>query len=719
MSDFDQVQVAATLNIPASTSQIQKDLQTIEKNLRPIKISAQLNTENIKSQTNQIQQQISQAIKIAPEKVNLGANIDLSSLTKSGTTIRELSDKVALLAQQMQILQARAESAGVTLNQVQVGKFTDLLNNFKIPEATTYLKQLRNEYSLLNVEMSKDLPETAIENMNSRVQKLSETISQITAKFSQVHLDNQPGFANQVNKANTSVSQLKANLDAYNRTAVGQDKVAAFNKLNQSVAEAKVQVNDLFKAQKDLDRLSATSNRFEAFLNDNIKVSKQFPEAVAKIRSELQSLNTETDMTKLNSGLQNVRGQISAFEAQAKSAGATGRTIFGELGNDIKKMFTWTVGGTLIFGTVNQIKQMAQNVKSLDEALVNIQMATGDTREAASKLMDTYNQMGKQLGATTVDVANSADSFLRQGKSLADTNTLIKDSMVLSKVGEIDSAQATEYLTSSMKGYGIATNDAIGIVDKLSKVDIESATSAGGLAEAMSKVANVANLSGVSMDKLIGYLATVGEVTQKSMDEVGTSFQSIFSRMGNVKAGKFVDDETGESLNDVESVLKKIGISLRDSQGQFRNFGDVLDEIGSKWKSYNSVEQNAITTSIAGTRNRENATVLFQNYATALKYSADAANSSGTAMEKMQNYEEGLEAKTNRATAAFEQLSKAIINGNAFGGLIDTGTGFLNVLTSIISKLGILPTLLTAISAGSSLFGKNAGKLYAPFLKVA
>ena len=189
--------------------------------------------------------------------------------------------------------------------------------------------------------------------------------------------------------------------------------------------------------------------------------------------------------------------------------------------------------------------------------------------------------------------------------------------------------------------------------------------------------------------------------------------------MGNVKAGKFVDDETGESLNDVESVLGKVGIKLRDGQGQFRNFGDVLDEIGAKWKSYNSVEQNALTTAIAGTRQRENATVLFQNYSTALKYTADASNSSGTAMQKMANYEEGLEAKTNRATAAFEQLSKAVVNGNAFGGLIDTGTGFLNVLTSIISKLGTLPVLLSTISGILSGMGKSAGRLYAPFLKVA
>jgi len=53
---------------------------------------------------------------------------------------------------------------------------------------------------------------------------------------------------------------------------------------------------------------------------------------------------------------------------------------------------------------------------------------------------------------------------------------------------------------------------------------MKSAVDAGGLAEAMSRTANMANLAGVSMDKLIGYLATVGEVTQKDMSEVGTSF---------------------------------------------------------------------------------------------------------------------------------------------------------------------------------------------------
>jgi len=171
--------------------------------------------------------------------------------------------------------------------------------------------------------------------------------------------------------------------------------------------------------------------------------------------------------------------------------------------------------------------------------------------------------------------------------------------MILSKVSNIDSADSTTYLTSATKGYNVEASKAIGIVDKLNAVDLVSATSAAGLAEGMSKVANLANISGVSMDSLLGMLATVGEVTQKSMDEVGTSFQAIFSRMGNVKAGKFVKDSE-DDVNDVEKVLDKVGIKLRDAQGNFRNFGTVIDEVGNKWKSYSNLEQNAVSTAIAG-----------------------------------------------------------------------------------------------------------------------
>ena len=69
--------------------------------------------------------------------------------------------------------------------------------------------------------------------------------------------------------------------------------------------------------------------------------------------------------------------------------------------------------------------------------------------------------------------------------------------------------------------------------------------------------------------------------------------------MQNIKLGKYISDE-GESLSDVETILTKIGIRLRDSSGNFRSMSEVLTEVAGKWKTLNSLEQSATVNAIAG-----------------------------------------------------------------------------------------------------------------------
>ena len=164
------------------------------------------------------------------------------------------------------------------------------------------------------------------------------------------------------------------------------------------------------------------------------------------------------------------------------------------------------------------------------------------------------------------------------------------------------------------------------------------------------------------MDRLIGYMATVGEVTQDSMSVIGNSFKSMYSRMNNIKIGRFIDDESGESLSDTEAVLNKLGIKLRDTEDTYRDFDDVLDDVGNNWKNFNQVEQNAISVAIAGTMQRERFIALMNNYSSALKYSETAANSAGSAMERYGIYQDSIEAKTNELTAAMESLYTSAIS---------------------------------------------------------
>ena len=52
--------------------------------------------------------------------------------------------------------------------------------------------------------------------------------------------------------------------------------------------------------------------------------------------------------------------------------------------------------------------------------------------------------------------------------------------------------------------------------------------------------------------------------------------------------------------NNVEKVLNNYGIALRDTTGDFRNIGEVIDEVGNKWDTFEQKEQRQIATAMAG-----------------------------------------------------------------------------------------------------------------------
>ena len=112
-----------------------------------------------------------------------------------------------------------------------------------------------------------------------------------------------------------------------------------------------------------------------------------------------------------------------------------------------------------------------------------------------------------------------------------------------------------------------------------------------------------------------------------------------------------------QDLNDIEKVLRssQININLRTKADTFRDVDEVFAEIGDKWDTYSNVTQNAIATAIAGVRQRENVVTLFENWDLVSKYSNIAANSLGTAAEKMNAYSDSIQAAKNRLVASLEE----------------------------------------------------------------
>lgn len=473
--------------------------------------------------------------------------------------------------------------------------------------------------------------------------------------------------------------------------------------LNQTASAAQI--------KKDLKQLNAAKNHVRLVGQmDQDATKKNVAGTVKKLKNtEVQLtglLDTASTQKNVQEQLQQLR-QIPQVEAKA-NVSVEGAEQVDQLSQKMDKASNSASNMAakvyLARTALQALRRAAQEAKDtvveLDKAATDLAIVTGSGSEEAYVLLKEYNQMAQQLGATTTQISDAAAEWLRQGKTAAETATLIEQSMILSKVGAMESATATQNLTSAMKGYGMAVEDVSRIVDKLTAIDLKAAVTASDLAVAMSRTANSANISGVSMDRLLGYLATVEEVTQKSAETIGESFKTIFARMGNIKLGNYLDDD-GEDLSDVETVLKSFGIALRGVDGDFRNFAEVLDDVYAKWEQFGAIDKRAIANAFAGTRQQENFLVLMENYGKALEYAGVAADSAGTALEKFSAYEDSIGAKAASFTAALESLTMDTIDSNLVKDLIDAGTA----VVEFAEKVGLLKAALISLGAGGVIKG--------------
>lgn len=472
----------------------------------------------------------------------------------------------------------------------------------------------------------------------------------------------------------------------------------AVNKLSNSMKEVSI------LSSKTLDDGIAerSADKVKAYYEANTKMHKKYGQQFKELEDDYRRAVTEADKLNIDKRLNNLKAKVSA-------EGLTGKGAF----DDFKRAFGQIAQFAGAYGMIQNVafevpRQIVQNVKDIDNSIVDLQMAIGVSNDKAQELMSTYFDMGKQLKATATDISASSTEWMKQGKTIEESQKLAKDSIILSKIGGLSSEDSTSTITAAMKSYNMAESEVMGFIDKISAIDMASATDVGGLANAFNKVAANARNAGVESEKVLAYAATIGETTQEGMDSVGTSLNSIFSRMGNIKLSRLKDPESGEDLSNVETSLRNVGIELRESTGEFRDFDEVLDETASRWDSFSEVTQRSIASSFAGTHHLNAFMVLMQNYDKAQEYIEKANNSSGESIKKYEAYQDSIGGKIEGFKNQFQELSTVTLDSDVFKGVIDGGTALISVLTEIISIGGGVPAVFAGI-AGTAFF-KNLDK---------
>lgn len=223
-----------------------------------------------------------------------------------------------------------------------------------------------------------------------------------------------------------------------------------------------------------------------------------------------------------------------------------------------------------------------------DSAMSQVQATLGLTAEdiannvdgAADKL-DALRAKAKEMGASTNFSASQAAEGLNilamSGYDAEQSMEMIEDVLHLAAAGSMDMGSAAAYVSGTMKGFADETKDAGYYADLMAKGATLANTNVSQLGEAMSAGAAGAaayNQSADSMTIALLRLAEQGEAGSAAGTALSAAMKNLYT-------------PTAQATK----AMKELGVSAYDSNGNYRDFNEVVNELDA---SLNSIGEDGL-----------------------------------------------------------------------------------------------------------------------------
>ena len=468
---------------------------------------------------------------------------------------------------------------------------------------------------------------------------------------------------------------------------------------NNATKQIKQDMADVYLAAKDLEKI--LSNSWNNKLNQL---------DLTKFNGSLQQ--SKHNLVELKNSLSKIEGGSQAFSSLTRDILNTNvqlkqsKTLLDDLAQTMTNTVKWGITSS-IFNTMTDSIQNAWNyVKALDSSLNDIRIVTGKSSDEMTNFAIQANKAAKSLGAATKDYTNASLIYYQQGLNEQDVQARAQTTLKAANVTGQSGQEVSEQLTAVWNGYKVSAQEAELYIDKLAAVAADTAADLEELSTGMSKVASAANLMGVDIDELNAQLATIVSVTRQAPESVGTALKTIYARMGDIKAG--LDDEV--TLDEYTYQMGLMGVNVLNANGKLRDMGDVIQEVGSKWKNMSREQQLSLSQTMAGTRQYNNLLSLFDNwdmYTEALNTSKNAA---GTLQEQQDTYMESTTAHLQQLSTEAEKTYDILFNQDTVNGFTDALTKMLSVFNSFVSVSGSISPLGSVGNVLGNIFSKQIAR---------
>lgn len=470
-------------------------------------------------------------------------------------------------------------------------------------------------------------------------------------------------------------------------------------------------LNSLYKAYRDIEitaekgfnfkqyqevsdgfnKIKTAQEGFNTSLLKNhklVRASVQETEQYLKINQELQKGNWIKDVGVY---VDKATGKMYQFQNAQRNIMVDTLTWSKAITTALKRMAQWAISGTLIFGTLRQIKEGIQYIHELDDAIVDLTKVVDLSNQQINEMAQSAIDLGKKLGKSSVEIMSGMAEWGRFTKNIEEIKELTRVATMASNVSDLSVQEASKLMTTAMIDYKLQVKDMMPLLDSFNEIQNNMRVSAKDLADGISKVGNAAAQSKTPIADLQGYISAIVQSTGAEGSEVGTALKSAISRV--YRLGADGEEDAGKA----EEQLNRIGVAVRDAYGNFRAFSDIINDVAKKWSTLNNVQQVAVAQAIGGTHHYSKIIGLFENFDLAVKATTLSLNSEGSALRENEKYINSITGRIERLNTSWQDFTNSLLSSDVFKGIISFITAIVNGMNTIPGKIALIVSSVTLL----------------------
>jgi len=491
---------------------------------------------------------------------------------------------------------------------------------------------------------------------------------------------------------------------------VDEAEIKKLKSMREELDKAATSFKGLEKGSTAISR-DKLITRISDYMKKNSAMSKEFKSELEGLIQKLKMLGPAADTT-------DIADQFFKISQRIREAGQEGKKFF-----DVVKEKAWyglagTIGTYFGFNDIiEKGKQIAQTVTNINSKIIDLAKVSEASSTQIYKDFDSYAEIAKNIGGTISDTIDATAAWSKNGYNIPDSKELARVSQLYKNVGDdIDIQGANESLISTLKGFQLQADQAEHIVDVFNEVSNNEAISSSGIGTALQRSAASFNAANTSLEKSVALITATNSVLQDE-EKTGNMWKTVSARLRGADAElKSMGEDTEgmvESTSKLRDLIKGMtGFDIMKDENTFKDIYDIVLGIGEKWDSLSDVNRASLLEKLAG-KNQSNALAAALSNIDVLKKSyQEALNANGSAMREQEEYQKSIQYSIDQTKAKLEELSNDFMSSDFLKGAIDAGGKLVDILDLIVNKLGVIPTMATALSAALSFNNVGRDKMY-------